>query len=352
MRVLMTGHDGYIGTVMAPLLARAGHEVAGLDTSFFYRCVFGAEPSPLATALRTDVRDASVADFEGFDAVVHLAALSNDPLGDLNAELTYDINWRASVRLATLAKQAGVSRFVFASSCSLYGVAGSDAPLDESAAFNPITAYGISKVRTEADLARLADDSFSPTYMRNATAYGVSPRLRADVVINNLVGHAFTTGHVLVQSDGTPWRPLVHVEDFSRAFLAVLEAPRERVHDQAFNVGRTAENYRVRDLAEIVRELVPGSTVTYAEGGGPDPRSYRVNCDKLAETLPGFEPQWTVRRGVEELRDAFARAGLTREQFLGDRYFRIRQIQMLQQAGRLDEALRWTQAATPAGRLS
>jgi nucleoside-diphosphate-sugar epimerase len=335
---------------MAPLLTRAGHDVVGFDASFFKRCVFGAEPKWDGTTVHEDVRDASEPDLAGFDAVVHLAALSNDPLGDLNAELTYDINWRASVRLARLAKAAGVSRFVFASSCSLYGVAGSEAPLDEGAAFNPITAYGISKVRTEADLATLADDDFSPTYMRNATAYGVSPRLRADVVINNLVGTAFTTGQVKVQSDGTPWRPLVHVEDFCRAFLAVLAAPRELVHDQAFNVGRTSENYQVRDLAEMVRELLPGSTVTYAEGGGPDPRSYRVNCDKLAETLPGFQPQWTVRRGIEQLRDAFGQAGLTREQFLGDRYFRIRQIQTLQRDGQLDQELRWTRS--PAGRTT
>jgi len=339
MRVLLTGHTGYIGSVMAPMLRDAGHEVVGLDARFFASCTLGPPPDDGGTPV--DIRDVTPGTLAGVDAVVHLAALSNDPLGNLNAELTREINHRASVRLARAAKAAGAERFVFASSCSLYGVAG-EGMLDETARFNPITAYGESKVLVERDVAGLADDGFSPTFMRNATAYGLSPRLRADVVVNNLVGYAFTTGQVLIQSDGTPWRPLVHVEDFCRAFLTVLGAPRERVHNQAFNVGRTAENYRVRDLADLVQGLVPGSRVRYAEGAGPDPRSYRVDCSRLEQTFPEYRPTWTVERGIVQLRDAFERNGLTEEEFLGDRYFRIKRIQYLQQAGRLDPDLRWS----------
>jgi nucleoside-diphosphate-sugar epimerase len=269
-----------------------------------------------------------------------LAALCNDALGNMNAELTYEINHKASVRLAELAKAAGVPRFLFASSCSLYGVGG-DGLLAEDAKFNPITPYGVAKVLVERDLNALADDDFSPTYLRSATAYGFSPRLREDVVVNNLTGSAVATHKVRIESDGTPWRPLVHVRDLCLAFRAVLEAPRELVHNEAFNVGRTTENYRVREVAEMVEAAVPGSTVTYAEGGGPDPRCYRVDCGKLESTLPGYVPQWTVAKGVAELAAAFERHGFTADDFNGDRYFRIRRIQKLQREGLLDESMRW-----------
>jgi nucleoside-diphosphate-sugar epimerase len=341
MKILLTGHSGYVGSVLGPMLQRSGHVVMGLDAGYFAHCTLGSAPA--VPGVQADVRDPVTELLRGCNAVVHLAALSNDPLGNINADLTHEINYRASVRLARSAKAAGVERFVFASSCSLYGVAG-DGVLDESARFNPITPYGESKVFVERDVARLADDRFSPTFMRNATAYGVSPRLRADVVVNNLVGYAFTTGEVLLQSDGTPWRPLVHVEDFCRAFLAVLAAPRHKVHNQAFNVGRTSENYRVRDLADLVQTLVPGSRVRYTSGAGPDPRSYRVDCSKLETTLPDYRPAWTVEGGIRELLDAFARHGLTRSEFLSDRYLRIKQIQRLQRDGRLNADLRWSSA--------
>lgn len=339
MRVLVTGHNGYIGSVMTRVVRAAGHDVVGLDSFLFESCTF-TDDGLIVPAIRRDVRDVGAEELEGFDAVIHLAALSNDPLGNLNADATYSINHRASVSLAAAARTAGVRRFLFASSCSLYGVAG-DEMLTEQAAFNPITPYGESKVRAEREIAALADASFSPTFFRNATAYGVSPRLRADLVVNNLVGLALTTGEILMQTDGTPWRPLVHVEDICRAFVAALHAPREVVHNEAFNVGRTDENYQIRDIAEIVREVVPGSEVRYAAGGGPDPRCYRVSCDKIAAALPDFRPQWTVRRGVEELYEAFRRQGLTREEFLGPRYTRMKHIQQLQRSGMVDEAVRW-----------
>jgi nucleoside-diphosphate-sugar epimerase len=339
LRILTTGHNGYIGSVLVPVLERAGHEVVGLDSDLFAACTFGAE-SPEIPSLRADVRDIESEDLVGFDAVIHLAAVCNDPVGDLNPQATYEINHLASVRVAEKAKEAGVTRFLFSSSCSLYGKAGEEM-LDENASFAPVTPYGKSKMLAEREVSRLADDSFSPTYLRNATAYGVSPRLRVDVVVNNLVGYAHTTGEVLIQSDGTPWRPLVHVEDISAAFLSVLEAPRELVHDEAFNVGANSENYRIRDLAELVEEVVPGARASLAAGGGPDKRSYRVDCSKIARTLPAFKSRWTVRRGVEQLRDAYARNGLTFEEFTGTRYLRIKRVRELQEAGRIDEELRW-----------
>ncbi|HEY1952516.1 MAG TPA: SDR family oxidoreductase [Gemmatimonadaceae bacterium] len=346
MRVLITGHNGYIGSVLAPMVRQAGHDVVGLDTFLFEGGTFGKDTARI-DSIRMDLRDVEAEDLRGFDAIMHLAALSNDPVGDLNPQVTYDINHLGSVRLARMAKEAGVERLIFASSCSLYGVAG-DQMLDEKAAMNPITAYGVTKVLFEKDVAQLADDDFSPTFLRNATAYGVSPRLRADVVVNNLVGIAYTTGEVLIQSDGTPWRPLVHIEDIAQAFIAVLHAPREKVHNEAFNVGQSEENYRVRDLGALVEQVIPGSKVKYAEGGGPDPRCYRVDCGKLARALPEFRPKWTVRRGMEQLRDAFERNGLTRDELLGDRYFRIKRLRALQAQGLIDDSLRWVLSDKPA----
>lgn len=340
MKVLVTGHTGYIGAVLVPLLLERSHDVTGLDTDFYDGCDFVGDLAQVR-AIKKDLRDVEVDDLRGFGAVIHLAALSNDPLSDLNPVLTYEINHRASVRLAETAKTAGVPRFLFSSSCSLYGLSAGAEFLAENAAFNPVTPYGESKVLVEQDVSRIADESFSPTYLRNSTAYGVSPRLRADLVVNNLVGFAYTTGEVLIASDGTPWRPLVHVEDICRAFIAVLEASRELVHNQAFNVGRTEENYQIRDVASMVEEIVPGSRVKYAEGGGPDLRCYRVNCDKIAHTLPSFRPQWTVRRGIQQLYTNYQASHLALDDFVGARYTRIKHIKDLQNRGRLDENLRW-----------
>lgn len=340
MRVLVTGHDGYIGNVAVPLFKAAGHRVVGLDNMLFEGCTFGDEADGVDEVLRIDVRDVTPEHLEGVDAVVHLAAISNDPLGDLNPNCTYDINHLATVRLAEAAKAAGVTRFLYSSSCSLYGAHG-DEFLTESASFNPVTPYGESKVRSEVDLAKLADDEFSPTYLRNSTAYGVSPRLRGDLVVNNLTGFAFTTGKVFLKSDGTSWRPLVHIEDIARAFLALMEAPRDLVHNEPFNVGSTAENYRIRDVANLVGEVVPGSVITFSDEAFNDLRNYRVNCDKLAETI-GFQTKWTVPAGIRELYEAYKQIGLTLTDLEGNRYMRIKRVAEHLEAGRLDADLRWT----------
>jgi nucleoside-diphosphate-sugar epimerase len=343
MKVLVTGHRGYIGVEMVTQLRSAGHDVSGLDTGYYDECDFRAPPDDVPN-LNVDLRDITAAPLRGFDAVIHLAALSNDPLGNVNPELTYDINLHASVKLARAAKEAGVRRFLFSSSCSLYG-AGGDGFLDENAAFNPVTAYGESKVRVEQEAASLADDQFSPVYLRNATAYGISRRLRADIVVNNLVGHALTTGKVLLQSDGTPWRPLVHIRDIIHAFETMLTAPRDVIHNQAFNVGRTSENYQIRDVANMVAEVVPNCQVTFAAGASADARDYRVDFKKIEQTLPGFRPSWTLRKGIEEMYGAYRDGKMTAEEFLGPRYYRLRTVQGLKDRGTLDDNLRRTGAS-------
>ena len=338
MKVLITGHLGFIGAVMAPLVQRAGHEVTGLDIGLYNGCDFGPPPAPVRE-IHADIRDVDASLLKGFDAIIHLAALSNDPLGDLDPQLTYDINHLATVRLAGIAREAGVRRFLFSSSCSNYGAAG-NAVLDESSPFNPVTPYGVSKVRAEADLLKLASDRFSPVLFRSATAYGVSPRLRCDIVLNNLSAHAVATRKVLIKSDGTPWRPIVHVEDICRAFIAGLEAPCNAIHAEAFNVGRPEENYRVHELAEIVRETVPGCELEFAGDASPDTRNYRVDCSKIARALPNFVPKWTARKGAVELYDAYRRLGISLQEIEGYRYRRIGQIQRRLAAGEFDGALR------------
>jgi nucleoside-diphosphate-sugar epimerase len=345
MRVLLTGHKGYIGSVMTPMLIESGHDVVGLDSDLYRKCTYGGENGiPKIPEIIKDIRDVEISELEGFEAVIHLAGFSNDPLGDLNPDLTADINHAASVRLASLAKKVGIERFIFSSSCSNYGAAGQDW-VDEQSGLNPVTPYGISKVRVEEDVMKMADSNFTPTFPRSATAYGVSPRLRFDLVLNNLTAWAYTTGKVHLKSDGMAWRPIVHIEDISRAFLSILHAPAELVHNQMFNIGRTKENYRIRELAEIVRDTVPGSKVEFAEGASTDKRCYRVKCDKIAQILPEFKPQWDARKGAQELYQSFMKNGLTLDEFEGPRYKRVMHLQQLLKEGALDETCRWVSSS-------
>jgi nucleoside-diphosphate-sugar epimerase len=340
IRILVTGHLGYIGTVLVPRLQRAGHYIVGCDSDLYERCTYdsGGQIAEVP-GLAKDVRDILPRDLAGFDAVVHLAALSNDPLSDLDSEVTYDINHQATIRLAKMAKESGIRRFVFASSCSSYGLSQSEL-IDEQGALNPVTPYGQSKVWSERDMSRLADDNFHPTYLRLATAYGLSPRLRFDVVLNNLVGSAVTSQVIRLQSDGSAWRPIVHVADIASAFLAVLQAKEEDVSNQAFNVGQTSHNYTIREIAEVVAQVVPKARVEFARNAGPDKRSYRVNFEKITKIVPGFKPIWDVKKGAEQLYAAFLASRLTREAFEGSRFLRIRQVKELVAEGVLGHDLR------------
>ncbi len=340
MNVLITGHKGFIGTIMVPLLQSYGHKVRGIDSDLYRNSTYGPPPEPVDEIIK-DVRDIELADLKGVDAVVCLAALSNDVLGDLNPDVTYEINHQAAVRLAELARELGIQRYVFASSCSMYGASGGQEALDESAGFNPVTAYAKSKVLVERDVSQRASDRFSPTFMRNATAYGMSPRIRFDVVLNNLSAWAYTTGQVHMKSDGTPWRPVVHIEDISRAVAAVLAAPREKIHNEAFNVGRNDENYQIRELAEMVVETIPNCELSFAEGAAPDTRNYRVKFDKYERTFPEFALEWSARRAARHIYESYRQIGLGRDEYEGPRYKRIAQLKTLLASGALNDTMRW-----------
>jgi nucleoside-diphosphate-sugar epimerase len=340
VKVLVTGSEGYLGSLTAPYLARSGHDVTGLDAGFFRSSWLGHGPEMIVATRIVDVRRLEPADLAGFDAVVHMGELSNDPLGELDAGLTHAVNHRGSVRLAEMARAAGVERFVHMSSCSVYGVA-SEGDVDERSPVNPQTAYAECKVLVERDVAALADERFSPVFMRNATAFGASPRLRFDIVVNNLSGHAFTQRRIAMTSDGTPWRPLVHALDIAKSIVCVLAAPREAIHGETFNVGDSGLNLQVREIAEIVARVFPGCELSFGDQGA-DNRSYRVSFTKINTRLPGFSCEWDVERGARQLRTLFERIGLTEELFLSRHHTRLKQLQYLIETHQVDTSLFWT----------
>ncbi len=340
MNILVTGHKGYIGCILTPMLTQAGYSVSGIDVDLYKDSLFGSPLDEIPSTTK-DIRDIEIRDVTGFDAIIHLAGLSNDPLGDLNPALTLEINHQATIRLAQRAKEAGVRRFLFASSCSVYGASG-ETMLDETSPVCPVTPYAHSKVMSERDLTVLADSHFSPVFFRCATAHGYSPRIRFDLVINNLVAWAYTAGQVLIKSDGTPWRPFVHIGDICQAFIAGLAAPVESIHNQVFNVGETKENYQIREIAEFVKHIVPGCQLTYAPDGGPDKRCYRVSSDKIASTMPQYKPTWSVRKSISELLEKYTELNLRPDEFEGPQYNRIAHLRSLMHKGKLNDDLRWT----------
>jgi nucleoside-diphosphate-sugar epimerase len=340
-KIIVTGHNGFIGTLLVNLLIEKGYEVVGIDTNFYGKdCAFYPFLPEIKEMIK-DTREISFSDLEGAYAICHLAALSNDPMGELNPELTYAINHLASVKIAELAKKAGVEKFIYSSSCSLYGMAGGESALTEDAEFGPITAYAKSKVYSERDILPLGDQNFSVTFLRNATAYGVSPKLRLDLVVNNLVGWAFTTKQIRIMSDGSPWRPIVHAEDIARAFIAVIETPNQVVNRQSYNVGLNSENYQVKDIAHMVQKVIPSCDVVFTGEHGSDSRTYRVNFDKIATCLPNFKPKWNLKTGIEQLHESYQRSGLNDEKFNGRYFIRLKQLQHLMSEQKLNNDLFW-----------
>ena len=340
-KVIVTGHNGFIGPHLVRLLKESGHYVKGIDTNYFDdSCKFSDYVEPDEEQIK-DVRDIDISDLEGAYAICHLAGLSNDPMGALNENLTYDINHAASVRIAKLAKEAGVEKFIFMASCSMYGIADGDKALDETADFAPVTAYAISKVNTEKDVKPMGDENFSVTFLRNSTAYGLSPKLRLDLVVNNLVGWAITTGKIRIMSDGTPWRPLVHAEDIARATVAVVEAPKEQVNGKSWNVGQNSENFQIKDVAKMVGEVIPNCEVEITGEHGGDSRSYRVDFSKIEKELPNFKPKWKLRAAIEDIYKGYKEFGMDDEHFNGDYFIRLKKLEYLVEQNKLDHDLIW-----------
>lgn len=339
-KIIVTGHRGFIGTLLTGLLIEKGYSVTGIDCNYFGNdCNFYEDPyKKRVTSIIKDIRDVTAADLEGTYAVCHLAALSNDPMGDLNEDLTYDINHRASVKLARLAKEAGVKKFLYSSSCSLYGIAGDDA-VKETADFSPITAYAKSKVYSEQDLLPMAGNDFCVTFLRNATAYGISPKLRIDLVVNNLVGWAVTQKKIRIMSDGSPWRPLVHAEDIARAFIAMIETDASIINGEAFNVGADTENYRVKDIAELIKNRIPECEIEITGEHGSDSRSYRVDFGKIRRMVPAFQPKWTLPDGISQVYEWYQKIGMSPEDFQSRKYIRLKQLDHLMKQGTINENL-------------